>query len=107
MASPLEIMIGLHYWTTPTEYDRGDSEHWQSQAVQATLATFVERGLLERLEARNQYGGSYEGTEALGVWVEALCNIPMPVQKWIIPTSVVGLTRVAPVVSPQASDQGH
>jgi hypothetical protein len=85
MASPLEIGIALHYWTTPTEYDGGASEHFYSPATQEILSDFVSRGFLLHLDKPNEYGGMYRATEALGIWVDALCNIPFPVQQWVIP----------------------
>lgn len=85
MASPLDIMIGLHYWTTPTEYAADDPQHQRSSGVRERLAWMVRAGFLERLEAPNQYGGSYKATEGLGVWVEALCAVPYPMQQWVIP----------------------
>jgi hypothetical protein len=31
-------------------------------------------------------GADYTGTEALTVWVDALCAVPWPVKKWVVPT---------------------
>lgn len=85
MASPLEITIGLHYWTTPTEYSADDDGHRNSQAVQTILVQFVNYGLLNRLSKPNQHGGSYEATDALRVWVDGLRAVPFPVKKWCLP----------------------
>lgn len=86
MASPLKIMIGLHYWTTPTEYAAHDDSHRKSGAVREALADFVNGGLLVKRDKPNEYGGTYKPTDALGAWVEALCNVPWPVQVWVIPS---------------------
>lgn len=78
-------MIGLHYWTTPTEYAEHDEAHRTSGAVREALADFVNGGMLVKRDMPNEYGGSYEATDALRVWVEALCNVRWPVQVWVIP----------------------
>lgn len=87
MASPLEIMIALHYWTTPCEYAADDERHRTSGAVTDILESYVRAGFLEKLPEANKYGGTFKSTDALGVWVDALCSIPFPVQKWVIPDS--------------------
>ena len=87
MASPLEIQMALHFWTRPTKYAEHEPEHRNSRAVQAILVDFVRRGLLLQT-LTNHHGEIYEATEALGVWTEALCAVPFPVQKWVIPSSV-------------------
>lgn len=90
MASPLKIMIGLHYWTTPTEYSAHDDAHRNSEAVLDAVCDFVKGGLLKPRDKKSEYGSSYEATEALGVWVEALCGVRWPVQVWVIPSDVGG-----------------
>lgn len=85
MASPLKIMIGLHYWTTPTEYSAHDENHWNSGAVREALADFVNGGLLRKRTKPNEHGGTYEATDALAVWVEGLREVRWPVQTWVIP----------------------
>lgn len=93
MASPLEIQMALHFWTSPTKYAEHEPDHRTSGAVKAILAWYVRDGLLEPT-APNDYGEIYKATEALGVWVEALCAVPFPVQKWVIPP--VSLQQQAP-----------
>lgn len=88
MASPLKIMIGLHYWTTPTEYSADDDNHRNSEAVIEAICDFVNGGLLKPRDKPSQYGSRYEGTDALRVWVEGLCNVRWPVQVWVIPSDV-------------------
>ena len=87
MASPLEIGIALHYWTTPTEYDDGEGEHFWSPAVQDILSRFVSSGYLIHLDKPNEYGGTYKATDALHIYVDAICAVPFPVQTWIIPSA--------------------
>lgn len=40
---------------------------------------------MRKLEKPNQYGGTYEGTDGLTEWVNALCRVPWPCHVWIIP----------------------
>lgn len=88
MASPLKIMIGLHYWTTPTEYSAHDDNHRNSPAVLDAVCDFVAGGLLKPRDKASEYGSLYEATEAMGVWVDALRNVPWPVQVWVMPAPV-------------------
>lgn len=85
MANPLEIQMALHFWTRPTAYAEHEPEHRNSGAVKAILAWYVRDGFLEVIPV-NEHGETYRATEALGVWVKALCAVPFPVQKWVIPT---------------------
>lgn len=84
MASPLMISIGLWYHCRVGDYGKGAGDrNFDAPAVQEALLDFVAAGLL----ARSPPGSTAEfyGTEALGVWVAGLCNVPWPVQQWIIP----------------------
>lgn len=85
MSVPGEITILLHYWTTPTEYAADDELHRTSGFVQESLASFVAMGLLEKLREPNRHGGSYRATDALKVYIEAICAVNFPVQTWVIP----------------------
>jgi hypothetical protein len=93
MASPLAIAIGLHYWTTPTEYAADDENHRESPAVKEIIAEYVAAGLLVKRKTPSSYGATYEGTEGLRVYVEALCAIWWPQQIWQIPASPVTSTH--------------
>ncbi len=86
MTNPLMISIALHYWTSPEEYDGGDTDHFHSGAVQGILRDYMALGLLEKREPPSPYGANYKATDGLKVWVEALCNVPLPVKVWVIPT---------------------
>ncbi len=77
MTSPLVIKIGLHYWTSPTDYG------FDSTAVREAHEAFVSAGLLEKLAEPNKHGAMYKPTPGLDMWVKALCSVPWPIQKWI------------------------
>lgn len=92
MASPLQIQMLLHFWTRPTRYAEGDADHRNSPAVQALFGQFVSSGLLERT-VENEYGEVFKATDALGVYAEALCSVPWPVQVWVIPQAATSGER--------------
>lgn len=83
--TPLEIDIALWYRCRPGDYGKGHGDHnYGAPAVQAVLKEFVEAGLLALSPAGSE--AVYYGTNALEVYVEALCAVPLPVQQWIIPS---------------------
>lgn len=78
--SPLRIEIALHYYTIPGDYD---PERLDAPAVKEAIQDYIEAGLLQ-VSARE--GQRFEGVdEALSVYVEALCSVPLPVLKWSMP----------------------
>lgn len=83
--SPLEISIALWYHCRPGDYGKGtgDDNH-TAPAVQSAIKGFMDAGLLA--VCRPGAERVYCGTPALEVYVDALCRVPMPVQKWVIPT---------------------
>jgi hypothetical protein len=78
MASPLYIEIGLHYYARTTDFRNGD---FSAPAVRDAVKSFVEYGMLKPADGT---GTKYEATEALNVWVRALCAVNWPVQRWVI-----------------------
>lgn len=89
MTTPLEIMIALHYHTTSGKYSEHDLVHANSTAVVSAKARLNKLGLLNRLEF------DYEAGPALAVWVQALQNVPFPVQQWVIPNGSLRQMREA------------
>ena len=86
MTTPLEIDIAYWYYARRGDYgDRIGDENLTAPAVQAALICFVEAGLLKRHEPNADVPQRYISTEALCVYVEALCRVPWPVQRWVIP----------------------
>lgn len=78
--SPAQIIILLHYYARQGDFVGEMSPSF----VRGVMNEFVKTGLLA--EAMPGIGQQYVATEATKVYVEALCNVPMPVQKWVIPT---------------------
>lgn len=85
--SPLELMIALHYHTTPTLYSEHNSQHAYSPAVIGIKEDFIARGYLipARPEWQEKYGLDFEATDALRVWADAICRVPRPEHVWVIP----------------------
>lgn len=83
MVNPLTIMVALHYWTTPGEYSEHDQGHAKSPAVGEAVKRLIEAGLLMR--SKSLHRAPWETTPAMRVWVEGLCNVPFPVQQWVLP----------------------
>lgn len=79
MATPFMIEIGLWYWTRGDDYRHGDLS---APILPGTLQDFVSGGLLRETPDGPR---KYEPTEALGIWVNGLCNVPWPVQRWVLP----------------------
>lgn len=81
MATPLQIQIGLHYYSCAGEFE---PHRFHAPAVQEALKDFVAGGLLESLDAPDEYGATYKPTEGLRVWCRALCSVNWPVRVWQI-----------------------
>lgn len=87
--SPLDISIAIHYHCrAKVDFRDGD---FSAPAVQQSLDCFVDLGLLRRTHENEQKlldRRHYEPTEGLAVWVDALCAVPLPKQKWIVECSL-------------------
>lgn len=90
MTSPGEIIIALHYWTTPGDYPHL-SDDLQPSYVGETVTKFLEAGLLRACQkgvtstSRLVLGQKYEATDAMRVYIDAICAVPFPIQQWVIP----------------------
>ena len=83
--SPLEIEILLHYYYCPGDYQDGDFS--APAAVQNAIESFRdELNLLEPTQSMDVYHDPhYRITERGRVFVEVLCNMPLPVKQWVMP----------------------
>ena len=82
--SPLEIEILLHYYRCPTDYLDGS---FYEPAAEDTIERFRDvHNLLEPTQSMDVYHGPhYQITERGRVFVEALCNMPLPIKTWVVP----------------------
>ena len=75
--SPYEIKILLHYHAIREDHELAKET---SDLACKTFGRFLDSGFLEK--SHNDM--IYSPTEKLHVYVDALCNVPEPVQKWVI-----------------------
>lgn len=80
--TPLQIDILLNYYTTPVEYGRAD-DNFGAPAVQEAINWMIGANLLENCKSEL---GSYRTTDRGKAYVDGLCNMPLPVQKWYVPS---------------------
>lgn len=77
ITTPFERELLTHYYVSPAPFRREDF---------AEITRFVELGLLKRLDSPNEYGATVTGNhEALRVYMDALGQVPFPVQRWVVP----------------------
>lgn len=87
--SPLEIHIALWYYARPGDYGDGTGDNnFHAAGVQNALQAFVDAGLLKPHTPNSDLPQRFHNTEALRVYVEALCRVPLPVQRWVIPDAL-------------------
>src|SRR3990167_7355510 len=86
--SPLEIEILLHYYYCQGDYQDGD---FSAPAVKNAIERFRdEYNLVEPTQSMDVYHDPhYRITERGRVFVEALCNMPLPVKTWVMPENGV------------------
>lgn len=81
MNTPLGIEILLHYHCTG-----GTDFPHPSPAASDCIAEYVAAGILERIPTPSTAESpNYRAVrDATTVYVEALCAVPLPVQRWIV-----------------------
>lgn len=91
MTSPLEIEIALWYYVRPGDYGKGpgSDNNFNAPAVQNALQRFVEAGLLKAHVPNDDLPQKFHNTDGLRVYVEALCSIPWPEQRWVLPAQEI------------------
>lgn len=77
MVTPLYIEIALHY-CSGAEFPRLDAPACMEAAKQMADADLL---AYTAPHGRRMFMAG----PALDAWVEALCNVPFPVQRWVIP----------------------
>lgn len=78
--TPFELDILLHYYACCDDHPvvRNNPPIWAE-----TREMFLSLGLLS---VCNEGSATYKQTERLVVFIEHICGIPLPVQKWVMPT---------------------
>ena len=78
--TPLQINMLLHYYVSADDYP--DLVH---DAQQGAITYFLAAGFLTEQKMDNEQP-RYKQTYKLKAYCYALCQVPEPVQVWIIPT---------------------
>jgi hypothetical protein len=86
--TPLEIEILMHYRCRAVDYRDGDHS---APAVKEAIEGFIAQGLLthhgfciERFDD-GSLRARYAVTDRAIAYLDALCNVPLPVSAWIVP----------------------
>ena len=74
--TPNDVGILIHYRCSNDDHPR-----LEAPAVQEACKIFVELGLLKPGTDSFRYSGNLE---ALSIYVDALCSVPLPTMKWTI-----------------------
>lgn len=82
--TPLQIQILLHYYCSPTDFRDGD---FTAPAVHEAIEDFEESGFLRLSDPSDQLGSILVSTDKNAAFINALCSIPEPIQKWVIPVA--------------------
>jgi hypothetical protein len=83
--TPLEREILTHYATTAGPY-RGGSENWTETHVQI-VRRFLDLGLLISHKGADGLQRIRQNEEALRVYMAALAAVPLPVRRWVVPST--------------------
>lgn len=90
--TPLQVQILLHYQCRVTDYENGMGDHWNSKPVQDALLGFCKAGIL-KFNATPTPAGYQKSSyipvhEAMSVYIDAVCSVPLPVEKqcWVMPS---------------------
>ena len=79
--TPLQIKMMLHHYCSPEPYACREPVHASSPAVTEQRHALCEYELLEAAVSESGFRVTPRGN----AYVEALCSMPIPVAKWVIP----------------------
>lgn len=81
--TPLMLTIAVHYYTTGSDTEAYGASVGRADAPAVVEQTklLVDAGLLRPVKGPRRF----EQTAGLGVWIDALCQVPFPVMQWRIP----------------------
>jgi hypothetical protein len=82
--SPIGIHIMLHYYACVDDFREGDLT---APAVCDLIDAFTSEGMLEANEPPRHpgYPTKYRITERGEAYVKALCSVPYPINRWVMP----------------------
>lgn len=86
--TPLELQIVIHYYVRADDFPRGDFP-----AVREAIDWMTRAGLLRKRGDGDEAGESTYLIDARGrAFVEALCQAPLPEQRWVVPSQPPRMT---------------
>jgi hypothetical protein len=91
MMTPLQIQMMLHYYAIAEPYSIRDERHANSPAVREQRLELVALGLLEN--GGDGHVSGYRVTECGRTYVKALCEMPLPVLRYVMPSPIYIDTR--------------
>ena len=77
--TPLHIDILLHYYTRPGDYRDGD---FSAPAVKEYVGWLAGNDLISSAHCKVE---KYEITDRGRALVDAICDTPLPINKWVVP----------------------
>jgi hypothetical protein len=80
--TPLQIQMMLHYYAIAEPYACRQPEHAHSGATKDQRLQLIAWDLLEFTPDKPS---SYTPTEKGVAYVQALCDMPLPIKKWVMP----------------------
>lgn len=80
--TPLQLTMMLHHYAIAEPYAKGDPDHANSRAVREQRQLLINDELIEPDEMS---GSGFRATDRGRAYVEALCAMPLPVKKWVMP----------------------
>lgn len=84
--TPLQIKMMLHYYAIAAPYSKEDEDHANSPAVTEQREWLLNADMLRySSKSSSESSSGYEVTERGEAFVDALCSLPLPVSKWVIP----------------------
>jgi len=83
--TPLEREILTHYATTAGPY-RGGSANW-TETHAKIVERFIDLGLLIAFKGADGARHVRSNEEALRAYMGALATVPLPVQRWVVPSA--------------------
>lgn len=88
--TPLELQIVIHYYGCADDFRGGD---FSPPAVREAIDWMTRAGLLRKRGDGDDPGESTYLIDARGrAYVEALCQTPLPEQRWVVPSQPPRMT---------------